>query len=76
MSPIEGMSASLPETFTKSTLSGDGACVEVAFPASGGAVVRDSKDPQGPVLTFTTREWTAFLGGVHAGEFEPPPPKA
>lgn len=32
--------------------------------------VRNSKDPGGAVLTFSRAEWTAFLGGVHCGEFE------
>jgi hypothetical protein len=31
--------------------SANGACVELA-PASPGVVLRDSKDPQGPILTF------------------------
>lgn len=47
------------------------ACVEVADLPDGGAAVRDSKDPHGPVLTFTAQEWTAFIGGVHDDEFEP-----
>jgi hypothetical protein len=38
-----------------------GACVEVA--AHPAAVhVRDSKDPDGPVLTFSPTQWTAFTG--------------
>lgn len=45
-----------------------GSCVEVA--EFGGAVLlRDSKDPDGPRLTFTPAEWTAFASGVAAGEF-------
>jgi hypothetical protein len=32
--------------------------------------VRDSKNPDGPVLTFTTREWKAFREGVKGGEFD------
>ncbi len=32
--------------------------------------VRDSKEHEGPVLTFTPGEWRAFLEGVHQGEFE------
>lgn len=43
-----------------STRSGGGDCVEVAF--VGDAVwVRDSKDADGPVLTFSKDEWRAFL---------------
>jgi hypothetical protein len=33
--------------------------------------VRDSKDPDGPVLTFRAREWEAFIAGAKAGEFDP-----
>jgi hypothetical protein len=32
--------------------------------------VRHSMDPSGPVLTFSRAEWSAFLHGVHHGEFE------
>lgn len=34
--------------------------------------VRDSKDPHGPVLSFTKDEWKAFLSGTSAGEFNLP----
>jgi hypothetical protein len=43
--------------------------VEVAF-VDGQVAVRDSKNPTGPTLVFTAAEWTAFVGGVAAGEFE------
>ena len=46
----------------------NGACVEVA--RVGDVIgVRDSKDPDGPVLTFTIREFEAFLDGAGKGEF-------
>lgn len=45
-------------------------CVEVADLPGGGRVVRDSKNQDGPTLTFTEGEWTAFLGGVKDGEFD------
>ncbi|MDG4797645.1 DUF397 domain-containing protein [Micromonospora sp. WMMD1082] len=46
----------------KSSRSGNqGACVEVADTLPGGRVgVRDSKDPTGPVLTFSPTSWTTF----------------
>ncbi len=55
----------------KSSHSGNqgGNCVEVAKLPDGGAAVRDSKDPDGPVLHFTAAEWTAFVSGVRDGEF-------
>ncbi|WP_079062606.1 DUF397 domain-containing protein [Peterkaempfera griseoplana] len=39
---------------------GGGDCVEVA-PCPGTVHVRDSKDPDGPCLTFTPAAWTAFV---------------
>ncbi|KAB1914329.1 DUF397 domain-containing protein [Micromonospora sp. AMSO31t] len=47
----------------KSTRSGSngGACVEVADNLPGVVGVRDSKDPAGPVLTFTPQTWRAFV---------------
>jgi hypothetical protein len=32
-------------------------------------LVRDTKNPGGPVLSFTTAEWSAFLDGVSEGHF-------
>ncbi|MFF0579340.1 DUF397 domain-containing protein [Streptosporangium saharense] len=56
----------------KSTLSGDtgGNCVEVATNLPGLMAVRDSKDPSGPVLTFGSGVWSAFVKGVKRGSFE------
>ena len=51
--------------------SGSNGCIEVA--RSGDQIaVRDSKDPSGPVLVFTTHEWRAFVNGVRDGEFDSP----
>ena len=47
----------------------NGACVEVA-PTEGGVAVRDSKDPDGPMLTYTAAEWFAFVHGAKNGEFD------
>jgi Domain of unknown function (DUF397) len=53
----------------KSSHSSANGCVEIAH--SGDLVaVRDSKDPDGPVLLFTDHEWRAFLAGVRDGEFD------
>jgi hypothetical protein len=32
--------------------------------------IRDSKDVDGPVLTFSPQEWAAFVAGVRNSEFE------
>ncbi len=49
---------------------GNGNCVEMAALADDRVAVRDSKDPDGPVLTFTRAEFRAWLHGVRAGEFD------
>ena len=55
----------------KSTISGDGGCLKVAY-AGGMIGLRDSKDgDDGPILVFTEHEWSAFLAGVRSGEFDP-----
>lgn len=53
----------------KSTLSSANGCVEVAV-VDNQVAVRDSKNPAGPVLMFSPREWVAFIGGIRAGEFD------
>ncbi|MBY8884037.1 DUF397 domain-containing protein [Streptomyces sp. PTM05] len=60
--------------FTSSYSSNGGACVEIAadLTASHGIVpVRDSKDPNGPVLSFPADAFSAFVVSVKAGEFGP-----
>ncbi|MFF0720031.1 DUF397 domain-containing protein [Verrucosispora sp. NA02020] len=44
---------------------GNGNCVEVAV-VDGRVAVRDSKDRPGPVLTFPSAAWHAFVTGVDA----------
>lgn len=59
--------------FRKSTLSGgwDDNCVEVDTANAPQVIrVRDSKDPEGPVLEFDEEEWKAFIEGVKNGEFD------
>jgi hypothetical protein len=56
---------------SRSNGSGGNNCVEVDLDAEIGVVlVRDSKDPSGPVLDFTDAEWSAFIAGVKRGEFD------
>jgi hypothetical protein len=53
----------------KSSYSGNGGgdCVEAARDLPHGVVVRDSKDPHGPVLTVTPAGWRDFIAGMKAG---------
>ncbi|MDP9825970.1 hypothetical protein J2S57_001719 [Kineosporia succinea] len=46
--------------------------MEVAFLGEGRVALRDSKDPEGPVLRFTRGEWSAFVDGVAGGELRTP----
>ncbi|RZU52194.1 uncharacterized protein DUF397 [Krasilnikovia cinnamomea] len=47
----------------------NGHCVEIAR-AMEVVLVRDSQDPEGPVLAFDATGWATFLAGVRAGEFD------
>lgn len=52
-------------TWRKSTHSNNGgSCIQVATAAPGIIAVRDSKNPDGPELAFTTRQWMAFTSTV------------
>jgi hypothetical protein len=52
----------------KSSYSGNGGanCVEVASGRSGVVAVRDSKNPDGPVLSFSPNEWERFISRLRA----------
>ncbi|WP_371783181.1 DUF397 domain-containing protein [Streptosporangium subroseum] len=64
----------------KSSLSGNGGadCVEVAIvsgtdkprPSTHLFAVRDSKNPDGPKLLFTSSQWAAFVSDIKRGEFD------
>lgn len=56
------------EWFKSSHSASYGDCVQVYLLAWVG--MRDSKNPDGPVLWFTASEWNAFLNGVRDGEFD------
>jgi hypothetical protein len=47
----------------------NGQCVEIAS-VVGKVAIRDSKDPEGPMLVYTPTEFNAFLEGVRNGEFD------
>lgn len=48
---------------------GGGNCVEVASNLPGIVAVRDSKDRNGPHLTFVPEVWSAFVDDVKNGSF-------
>lgn len=58
-------------TWVKSSYSGgNGACVEVKSPAPLTIAVRDSKDPEGPSLSFRPESWAAFVAEVSGGVYD------
>ena len=54
---------------TSSHSGANGDCVEVAVSAPDVIAVRDSKDPGGSTLAFSSGHWTAFTANLkkHAG---------
>ena len=52
----------------KSSYSGaSGGCIEVAGNAQGLVAIRDSKNAEGPELTFVVTEWVRFVGQLQSG---------
>jgi hypothetical protein len=57
------------EWFTSSFTGHEPNCVEVRD--TGDMIeVRDTKNRDGGQLSYTRKEWTAFIAGVHNNEFE------
>lgn len=55
-----------PRGWHKSSKSGTTGCVECSARV-GHVLVRDSKNPNGPVLTFSAEGWNEFLASVKDG---------
>jgi hypothetical protein len=47
-----------------------GHCIEVANLSDHGIGMRDSKRPEGPILTFDRPEFAAFVDAVKRGAFD------
>ena len=47
-----------------------GACVELAGLPGGEIAIRNSRDPNGPVLFYTKAEIQALIEGVKKGDFD------
>ena len=64
-------------TWRKSSYSNGtgGSCVEFAVLSRAAGdqhciAVRDSKDPRGPALAFTARQWRGFKAAIKARQFD------
>jgi len=51
--------------------SGEQGRIQIAF-VDNLIGMRDSRQPDGPVLVFTEAEWDAFVAGAKDGEFDLP----
>lgn len=70
MTPDEGAPANLSLRWWKSTYSSESAnCVEVAV-VQDSLMVRDSKDPNGPTLSYSVAAWREFIAEVRRGNFD------
>ena len=48
-----------------------GNCVELAeLPDRAGIAIRNSRDPDGPMLIYTFQEIAAFIDGARDGDFD------
>lgn len=60
----------LSNEWHKSSRSGsNGQCVEARL-AGSHTDVRDSKNPAGPILTFTPNAWRAFVASIKSDDFD------
>ncbi|OCC07932.1 DUF397 domain-containing protein [Streptomyces sp. PTY087I2] len=62
---------STTQQWVKSSYSNSGSCVEWAprtASATGIVPVRDSKNPEGPVLTVRAAAFSTFVTGITSGE--------
>ena len=55
--------------WTRSSRCADRNCVEIAV-VDGTVAMRDSKNVDQPSLTFSRGEWTSFLAGLAAGDYD------
>jgi hypothetical protein len=56
--------------WTKAASCAGGNCVQVASTGDGRVFIGDSKNVDGPVLSYTRDEWVAFLEGAKNGDFD------
>jgi hypothetical protein len=60
----------ITSAWTKSSYStAGGSCVEVRRSEDGNIQVRDSKNPNGPLLAFSREQWATFIDSTKRSEF-------
>jgi len=58
------------EFLASSWSTGGADCVEVCRMPDGRVAVRDSKNREGPLLTFTSPQWARFVADIKNKEFD------
>jgi len=51
-------------------MAGNGDCVEAAALVAGDIMIRDSKDPNGPILQYSTGSWRVFVRKTKLGHYD------
>ncbi len=71
-SSYSGGAGDCVEVWRKSSRCESELCVEVTTCNCDDhtVLVRDSKDPHGPILSFGLSQWKAFTDGIKNGEFD------
>ena len=65
------VASTLPVTWRKASYSSTngGECIELGEGLAGVTPVRDSKDPHGPALLFSSEAVASFIASVKSGDF-------
>jgi len=64
---MRGLDPNRAQWIKSSRSAANGHCVEIAV-APAAIAVRDSKDPDGPVLRFPRHQWSDFIRRLRAGQ--------
>ena len=67
--PLYGARRDEGSAWRRASFCASGECVEVAQ-RDGMIIVRNSSEPRGEELRYTSEEWRSFILGVKAGEFD------
>ncbi len=67
---VERLDGAIWRKSSRSNGNGGNNCVEVTF-LDNDVAVRDSKNPDGPAVFFTTAQWGAFVTDAKGGRFDP-----
>jgi hypothetical protein len=67
--PLPGAEETDQRTWRKASYCASTECVEVALHGTG-AAVRDSRQPGGGHLTFTSAQWSSLLHGIKSGHYD------